>query len=174
MNIFLDNKKYTLIIPLAIIIIFAPEFSISADAEIAESIETGAKIYLLPDKNSFLDTDNLKLNIFVDPAEKPFNAAEINLTFPPDLLAVASLTYASSACAFLAEEKIDNNQGMLKFVCGTSTRMLDFQTNIAQINFKKIANGFAKLNLSESKIITADGLGTQITALTEIHNMLII
>ncbi len=168
------NKKIKLLIGLLIIVNTIGTPVLADTAITLTPAQPGAQVFLLPDKETFLDPDNLILDLMVDPEQKSFNAVQINFNFPSDILSLKKIDYASSSCPILAEEIIDNQTGQAEFVCGTTSRTLNFKTIIARVTFNKIQSGWTKIDLSGSKIAAADGYGTNILNSAEIHNLLII
>lgn len=129
------------------------------------------KLFVLPDYGSFLDKDKLTLNIFIDPQGQEVNAADIRILFPPELLKVESIDYTGQFCELIAKEEIDNQAGEIRLTCGTPSNTISTTARVAQINFSKLDTGWATLSTSESRVLAANGLGTNILKSPEIHRV---
>lgn len=168
-------RSITVIIILlaALAITARPAITAAAGEEFTAS--KTAELFLQPDYASFLDKNTLLVDIVVNPNSQAINAANINLAFDQNKLAAAAISYHDNPFSeFIISEKIDNKQGVIKIACGTAANDMAATTVIARISFTKILSGFAKFNLSGSEILAADGLGANILAYPEIHNIYII
>lgn len=168
----MKSTKYSFIILPLLIVLTLPLANFTAQAEI---LIPGAELFLLPDYASFLDKNTLLVDIVVNPESQAINAANINLTFDQTKLAATDINYGdNSFCQFVISQEIDNELGLIKIACGTADNNMATTTTIALITFAKIQSGLAKFNLSGSEVLAADGLGTNILAYPEIHNIYII
>lgn len=138
-----------------------------------QSAEGQVDLFVVPEYSSYLNPDSLKLNVIAKDNGTLFNTLGLEIKFPVNKLKISSLNYEDGFCEIVAEEKIDNEAGILKISCGQTEPILATTTNILQINFDKIDSGWAQISTNSSIILASDGLGTNVNGRTEDHNFYI-
>ena len=140
-----------------------------------EAITQTASIYILLEKESFLNPDYLTIDLIVNPGLQPINTININLSYTPSKLALINTNKEQSFCSFFIEEKIDNEQGVYSLSCGAPNPENSLQMPIVRLTFQKLEAGWAKVKfLEDSSVLANDSLGTNILGNREIHNIYII
>lgn len=99
-------------------------------------------------------------------ASNPINAAEATISYPADILEVASLSKDNSIFNFWIEEPSFNNaSGTIRFAGVLHDGREGFQSNgkILTIVFKPKKIGDTAIDFTNAQILAADGQGTDIT-----------
>jgi hypothetical protein len=130
-----------------------------------------SSIFLKVDKVSYLSTSTLKASVIVDPAGENINAVGMHMDFDPVYLSVDKVEYATSVCQFIIPEYRDNQKGALNTACGSPDIQATTSMKVMDITFTRKQVGWAKINLAGSKVLAADGLGTDILDQAEFHRI---
>lgn len=130
-----------------------------------------SSIFLKIDKNSFSDSDVLRASVMADPAGQNINAIGMDLDFDPSYLSVENVEYATSVCEFIIPENRNNETGVLNAACGSPDIQATTTIKMLDITFSKKTAGWADIDLGGSKILAADGLGTDILDHAEYHRI---
>lgn len=125
--------------------------AVSADA---------ATLSVVADKSEVKIGDELIVNIKVDTEGKSVNAAQSTVTFPKNLLEVASVDKAASVFNFWLEDPFVSNQsGTISFTAGSSNGFTGKSLQVVKIVFKVKGNGSGDIGLKGSAVTSADGSG---------------
>ena len=153
-------KKYALTLGLSALVFAAVAGLVS------QSESPKADISLLSKGGKFvLVGQNFETAVNVD-AQIPINAAEATISYPADVLEVASLSKDSSILNFWIEEPFfDNASGTIRFAGVLHDGQDGFYGNgkILTIVFKSKKTGEAKIDFTEAMILAADSQGTDVT-----------
>ena len=145
-------------------------FSGLADDSVAP--ETGpATAYLQPYYTIFFDQDFLLVDLMVNPGGRPANVLSSTINFPPGQLAVKSWEYNESFSWLALFENLDQAKGSLELTGGLPGGSIATTTKIARIRFEKLSDGWAEINFTNIRLFAADGFGTAIPVLPEIHRV---
>jgi len=141
------------IIPITILF-----FSIAVSAQ-----AQGGSLFLSPGSGSFIVEDTFSVEVKVDTAGIPINAAQATIYFPLDKLEVLNISKESSIFTLWPEEpEFSNFSGEISFSGGTPHPGFSGIGNIIIINFKAKKEGLASLILGEGRVLADDGKGTNI------------
>jgi len=131
---------------------------------IALSVQAqGGSLFLYPGSRSFIIEDTFSVEVKVDTAGIPVNAAQATIYFPSDKLEVLNISKESSIFTLWPEEpEFSNSSGKISFSGGTPHPGFLGTGNIITINFKSKKEGMANLALGEGRVLADDGKGTNI------------
>lgn len=133
-----------------------------------------ATLFLVLDKDSFLDPEILSMNIKLN-SDTPANALLLGLAFDPLKLELKDLNINESLCPIVIWQDVDNENGLAHFICGSPTGINSQDEAISQLIFNKKQAGFSQLRILEySSIVANDGQGTNIPLQREVHNIYIV
>lgn len=131
---------------------------------------TPPSIRFAVDRVSFLDPEYLAIDVMADSTET-FNAVQIAIAYPPEVLAVSGIELDPAVCSPLGLVGSQTPDGQTGLVCATADR-LSGEFKIARIYFRKITPGWADFRLlDDSLLLAADGRGTPIDFLPEYHRV---
>jgi len=130
-----------------------------------------AAVFLQVDKSTYSGTSTLRAAVMLDPAGQKINAAGLDLDFDPEALKVDKVAYATSVCEFIIPENRDNQAGVLNAACGSPDIQATTTMKMLDLTFTKQKSGWTDLDLHGSKLLAADGLGTDLKALPEYHRL---
>ena len=131
-------------------------------------------LFLLVDKNSYLDPERLIIDVVIKPEGQLINAANILLSFSFNKLSLTSINKENSFCSFFLKEKVDNAKGKYNLICGTPLPFASEKLVVARLIFKKEASGWAKIYVAENSSLHAhNGQGNNILGNRELHNIYI-
>jgi hypothetical protein len=123
----------------------------------------GGLLFLSPGSRSFIIEDTFSVEVKVDTAGAPVNAAQATIYFPLDKLEVLNISKESSIFNLWSEEpEFSNSSGKISFSGGTPHPGFLGTGNIITINFKSKKEGMANLALGEGQVLADDGKGTNI------------
>jgi len=123
----------------------------------------GASIFLSPGSKSFKVGDIFSVEVKVDTADIPINAAQTIIYFPPDKLEVLSISKSDSIFILWPEEPaFSNSSGEISFAGGKPSPGFNGVGTIITINFKAKEEGIVNLALGEGQVLADDGKGTNI------------
>ena len=123
-----------------------------------------ASLYLLPEKGSFGVGEIFSVDLKVDTAGLPINAAETILYFPKDKLEVVNISKENSIFSLWPEEPIFSNSfGEISFSGGMPHPGFNGKEGlIITIKFEAKKEGITEISFGESRILADDGKGTDI------------
>ena len=141
-----------------IILITILFFSIAIPAQVQ-----GGSLFLSPGSESFIIEDAFSIEVQLDTAGIPINAAQATIYFPLDKLEVLNISKESSIFTLWpAEPRFSNSSGEISFSGGTPHPGFSGIGNIITINFKAKKEGMVNLTLGEGRVLADDGKGTNI------------
>jgi len=153
-------KKYALAFGLSALV-FAAVIGLVSQPESLK-----ADISLLSEEGkSVLIGQNFETTVNIN-AQSPINAAEATISYPIDMLEVASISKDDSIFNFWIEEpSFDNASGTIRFAGVLHDGQDGFYGNgrILTIVFKSKKTGEAKIDFAEAMVLAADSQGTDIT-----------
>lgn len=139
----------------------------SALARTAEA--ASASLYLSPYSGTFFVGSTFDISVFVNTEGNSINAVQVELKFPPGLLQVTSPTAGSSFISIWADQPYySNKDGIISFKGGVLAPGINTSAGlVSKITFRAKAPGVAKISfLDSSKVLLADGKGTNILKTT--------
>ncbi|KPJ56948.1 hypothetical protein AMJ49_03485 [Parcubacteria bacterium DG_74_2] len=157
----IDTKILVILSFLLVFIIGLPE---GVEAE-------SALLYLSPARGTFFVGSTFDVSVFVDTQGNNINAVQVDLKFPPDLLQVTSPTAGTSFISIWADQpSYSNQEGTINFKGGVSPPGINTSAGlVSTISFRAKAPGKAIVSfLDSSKVLLADGKGTNILKTTTI------
>ncbi|MCK5416681.1 hypothetical protein KAI92_04605 [Candidatus Parcubacteria bacterium] len=120
------------------------------------------------------NTENIVFDVMVNPGGQIINAVEIYFNFATTTLEVESLNFENSFCELYVEKSFDNATGEINVICGKAYSEVNEISQIGQIIFKPIQNGWTDFNFSTSSSVLAnDSFGTNILKNIENKNIYI-
>ncbi len=157
------NKKYHrfkkglfVVFSLFMVICFFPH---KADA---------ATINLFSDKEVLSIGDEFTLDVKIDTENIGINAAQATLQFSQDLVAAENFDKTNSAFNFwLAEPDINNNNGTISFIAGSSSGFSGKSLHLLRVKFKVKGSGTISLTLNDAAVTASDGSGTNVLSATK-------
>jgi hypothetical protein len=110
------------------------------------------------------------VSVVVDTGEEKVNVVQFKLNFDPTAIEIKSINIGTSSCSYVVENIIDQKNGTATLTCG----MLDTNQNqrsfyVADITIVPLRAGTAPISFDplETKILAADGLGTNVLRMSE-------
>ena len=105
--------------------------------------------------------DLVKVNLYLETGGDTINAAEAQLAFPGDLLAVSDISFSGSVLNFWPEEPHLIKDGIISFSGVTPGGFSSADKNLLfSVVFKAIKEGTANLGLQNASALEDDGAGT--------------
>lgn len=151
-------------------------FSISL-VQFVRAEERGASFYLSPHTGTFFVGSTFDVSVFVNTEENSINAVQVDLKFPPNLLQVTSPTAGSSFISVWADQPFySNKDGLISFKGGVPAPGINASAGlVSKITFRTKAPGIAFISfLNSSKVLLADGKGTNILKTTTVGEYILI
>jgi hypothetical protein len=136
-----------------------------------------ASLYLSPYQGTFFVGTTFDVSVFVNTEGNSINAVQIDLEFSPDLLQVTSPTAGSSFISVWIDQPFySNKQGIISFKGGVPSPGIKTSAGlVSTISFRAKTSGTATISFSDSsRILLADGRGTNILKSTAIGNYTLI
>jgi hypothetical protein len=129
-------------------------FAVSAHAQ-------SASLLVSPPSGSFEKGKTFSVKIMAE-SDSNINAAEVDMTFDKDILAVASISKSGSAFSlWTTEPTFSNTKGTINFGGGSPSPFSGKKT-LATVVFKAKNGGVGKVAFSSGNVLAADGKGTDI------------
>jgi len=127
-----------------------------------------ATLSLSPDASSFFVGTTFDVSIILDTGGETINAVETELRFPPNLLQVTSPTAARSFIAiWTSPPSYSNEEGYVRFQGGVPAPGVKTSGGIlSTVTFRATKPGNVVLELKDSRVLLADGSGTNILDFT--------
>lgn len=140
---------------LILLLILAPSVTLAA----------GPSLELEASGRNFAVGERILASIVLrDSRENPVNAVESTLMYPEDLLKVLSISKQDSALTLWAVEPAhDKIKGTISFAGGSTQAIKAARAHLLKISFEVKTIGQAKLSFSDTRILAADGKGTDVT-----------
>lgn len=168
MNNLRINKK--LLVLTCAIFVFIIAHPLLAEGE-------GASLYFSPYQGTFFIGTTFDVSVFVNTEGNSINAVQVDLEFSSDLLQVTSPTAGSSFISVWADQPFySNKQGIISFKGGVLSPGIKTSAGlVSTISFRAKALGTAFISFSDSsKVLLADGKGTNILKSTAIGSYVLI
>lgn len=131
----------------------------------AESVEAGtATLKIDPPQGTFYVGSSFDVSVILDTGDETVNAVETELRFPPNILQVTTPTAARSFIAiWTSPPTYSNQEGFVKFQGGVpSPGLKTSQGILSTITFRATQPGNVVIELKNSRVLLADGSGTNI------------
>ena len=120
-------------------------------------------LFLSPLSESFVVGDTFQVQVKVDTADIPINAARVSIYFPQDKLEVLNISKEDSIFTLWPQEPIFSNaSGKISLSGGLPHPGFNWEGNIVTINFKTRQKGIVNLSFGDSNVLADDGRGTDI------------
>lgn len=143
------------------LIVFLLFFLFSTKSVFAQK---SASLFLSPASGSFQVGESFSVTLAVKSEEQPTNAAEAILRFDSNFIRVKSISKTNSIFTLWpVEPTFSNTAGTINFVGGSPTAYKGSMGRIITITFEVLKEGTASINISQGRVLAADGLGTDIT-----------
>lgn len=129
-----------------------------------------ATIYLTPESATYQIGQSFDVDVRINSTDKGFNAAELSVLFPKDILEVKSLSYAPGVSVFnfwLDTPYFSNTSGVVGFIGGTTAPVVSGSAVIVKISFVAKSAGDAIIAISDAAVTASDGSGTNILTGTQ-------
>lgn len=123
-----------------------------------------ATLKIDPPQGTFYVGSSFDISIILDTGEETINAVETELRFPPNILQVTTPTAARSFIAiWTSPPTYSNQEGFVRFQGGVpSPGLKTSQGIISTITFRAVQPGNVILDFKNSRVLLADGSGTNI------------
>jgi len=127
-----------------------------------------ATLYFSPSSGSYNANQTFQVNVLVSSADQPVNAYSGTISFTQQNIEVVSILQTGSIVNFWAQNpSFSNADGRINFEGVTFNPGFQGQGGrVITITFKAKAAGTAVLTLTESAVLAADGLGTNVLKTT--------
>jgi len=129
------------------------------------AVEAGeATIKIDPPQGTFYVGSSFDVSVILDTGGETINAVETELRFPPNILQVTSPTAARSFVAiWTSPPSYSNQDGFVRFQGGVpSSGLKTSQGVLSTISFRATQPGSVVLEFRDSRVLLADGSGTNI------------
>lgn len=167
-------SKQTISKLLVAALVLLPLFSPASMAIALGEAEPEASLLISPDKERFLDPEHLYVDIIMDTATSSVNALNLQLSFASSSLELVASSTENNICEYTAVNETDNRTGAYELQCGFTPRAFSGTVAVSLV-FKKLDTGFTKMIITkDSAILANDGLGTNILAYRDIHNIYLV
>jgi len=124
-----------------------------------------ASISLFPGSGSLKVGDEIKMEVKIDAAGIPINAAEAVIRFPPGNFEVTSISKRDSIFSLWAKEPVfSNTLGQISFIGGIPHPGFTKEGGIIAVIFKAKKEGESSITFDEGKVLADDGKGTDVLA----------
>jgi len=131
----------------------------------AQSIETGASLFVTPTTQSVIVNETFTVSIFLDTNDNVINTIDVKIKFPSDKLQVVSPSIGKSIIGiWTAPPSFNNTTGELHFQGGIPSPGINTSRGlITTITLRAKSVGTANISfLGESKVLLNDGFGTNV------------
>lgn len=136
-----------------------------------------ATIYLTPETATYQVGQSFDVDVRINSTDKGFNAAELSVLFPKDVLEVKSLTYAPGVSVFnfwLDTPYFSNTSGIVGFIGGATQPVVSSSAVVLKISFIAKNVGDAVIAISDAAVTASDGTGTNILTGTQNARFIVI
>jgi len=123
----------------------------------------GASLFFSPSSESFTIGDIFSVQLLVDTAGMPINAAQATIYFPADKLKVLNISKDDSVFSLWPQEPaFSNSTGEISFVGGLPHPGCQEIENLITIEFVAEKVGTANFTFDKAQVLASDGQGTNI------------
>ena len=127
------------------------------------AISEAATLSVAPGTGVYKTGQTFTVNLVVNTAGVPVNAADGSLTFDPRELSVVAVGRTSSIFnLWTAEPAFSNAAGTISFSGGVPTGYTGAGGVVMSITFKSLTSGTARVAISSASVLAADGRGTNV------------
>ncbi len=122
-----------------------------------------ATLAVTPASGVYTTGSTFTVQVIVNTAGKPINAADGTLSFNPRELSVIAASRSSSIFnLWTAEPTFSNTNGTVSFGGGLPSGYTGAAGNVMTVTFKSLTSGSAKISLTGASVLAADGRGTNV------------
>ena len=122
-----------------------------------------ASLSLSPSTGVYTAGNTFTVQVRVNTAGKPVNAADATLKFNPNELKVVSANRSGSIFnLWVAEPSFSNSAGTISFSGGSPTGYTGGSGNIMNVTFRAATAGTARVSFSGGSVLAMDGKGTNV------------
>jgi hypothetical protein len=122
-----------------------------------------ASLSVAPGTGVYKTGQSFTVNVVVNTAGVPVNAADGSLTFDPHELTVVGVNRASSIFnLWTAEPTFSNTAGTISFSGGVPTGYTGTAGVVMSVTVRAVTSGTAHLSISSASVLAADGRGTNV------------
>lgn len=127
---------------------------------------SAARLYFSPSTLSLKEGEQATITMYVDSQGVPINSAEINVSFPTDIVRVESISKTGSLFSLWIEEPAYSNaEGTVHFNGGLpSPGYTGTSGKLASVRITAKKSGNASFSFVSSSVTANDGLGTNVLA----------
>ncbi len=156
------NKKIKIIISFLSLLL-----AVFLNLILFQQIEAGNGALLIsPSSDTFIIGKSFQVQVQVDTAGVPINAATVTIYFPEDKLEVLDISKENSIFSLWTEKpSFSNSAGEISFSGGLPHPGFTGTGNLITINFKSKNKGTFKINLGEGQVLADDGKATNILSI---------
>lgn len=120
-----------------------------------------ADLGLSPSSGSYSAGQTFTVNVRAIPNGDSINAVESTLNFNPAALSVVSVSKGPAFSLWTTEPTFSNSAGTITFGGGSPTPFTS-ASNILTVTFRAVAEGSGSVTFSNSSVLAADGMGTDV------------
>ncbi len=159
--------KIILLIIIALFLIFSSPTLVKSENTVRTPVKaTSSTAILNMDLGDSTSSDEILLDISVDPGGQSINAVGVFIFFSTSTLEATSINIENSFCDLFIEHTIDNKEGKISIQCGKPYPGINVESPIAQISFKTQKSPDATWNGfkfdDNSMVLANDGFGTDV------------
>jgi Cohesin domain len=122
-----------------------------------------ATLSVTPPSGVYTTGSTFTVNVIVNTAGKPINAADGTLSFNPRELSVVSASRGASIFnLWTAEPTFSNSAGTVTFGGGLPSGYTGASGNVMTVTFRSLTSGSARVSLTGASVLAADGRGTNV------------
>lgn len=122
-----------------------------------------ATLAVTPATGVYKTGQSFTVNVLVNTAGVPVNAADGTMSFNPRELSVVAVSRTSSIFnLWTAEPTFSNAAGTITFSGGVPTGYTGVSGVVMSVTFKSLVSGAARVTLSGASVLAADGRGTNV------------
>jgi hypothetical protein len=131
-----------------------------------------ASLFLTPSSANAGIGGKITIDVKIDSEGVSFNASQVVIRFPKDILEVSSVDKTGSTFSFWLEEpNFSNNDGIISFIGGTPYGMSGASVQVLKIVFTAKGSGNAEIAMTDAAITSSDGSGANI--LSKVNNAVV-
>ena len=142
---------------------FAQEEPILGDEE--------ALVYFAPDFATFSGPADLAIDLMLAPGTAPVNVFSFSIAFDNSILLSAGIEFTDGHKMIILAGEADNENGVIELTGGLPGSSFSTTTVLARLYFSKTSAGTAEFSFLDAQLLTADGLGTAVPLIPEIHRL---
>lgn len=126
-------------------------------------IVSAATLAITPQTGVYTTGQTFSVNVLVNTAGVPVNAADGTITYNPKELSVVAVSRTTSIFnLWTAEPSFSNGAGSVTFSGGVPTGYTGQSGTVMTITFKSLTSGAARVQISGGSVLAADGKGTNV------------